>query len=86
MLALLLPIGALLTGIALMLLGTGLLNTLLALRGSLGGMSDQTLGLIGSAYFVGFFAGTLVAPGLIRRMGHIRAFAFLPAAACALHP
>lgn len=80
MLSLLLPIGALLAGIALMLLGTGLLNTLLALRGSLGGFSDQTLGLIGSAYFVGFFAGTLVAPGLIRRMGHIRAFAFFAAA------
>lgn len=80
MLSLLLPIGALLTGIALMLLGTGLLNTLLALRGSLAGMSDQTLGLIGSAYFIGFFAGTLVAPGLIRRMGHIRAFAFFAAA------
>ncbi|MBC9072750.1 MFS transporter [Thauera sp. CAU 1555] len=80
MLSLLLPIGALLAGIALMLLGTGLLNTLLALRGSLGGFSDQTLGLIGSAYFIGFFAGTLVAPGLIRRMGHIRAFAFFAAA------
>ncbi|THF62813.1 MFS transporter [Pseudothauera nasutitermitis] len=83
MLPLLLPIGALLAGIALMLTGTGLLNTLLALRGSVEGFSDQTLGLIGSAYFVGFFAGTFVAPPLIRRMGHVRAFAFFGAATAA---
>ncbi|NMG47883.1 MFS transporter [Azoarcus communis] len=76
----LLPIGALLAGIALLLLGTGLLNTVLALRGSLEGYSDATLGLIGSAYFIGFFAGTFVAPPLIRRMGHVRAFAFFAAA------
>jgi MFS family permease len=83
MLPLLLPIGALLAGVALMLLGTGLLNTLLALRGSLEGFSDHTLGLIGSAYFLGFFAGTFVAPPLIRRIGHVRAFAFFAAAAAA---
>ena len=83
MLPLLLPIGALLAGVALMLLGTGLLNTLLALRGSMEGYSDQTLGLIGSAYFLGFFAGTFVAPALIRRMGHVRAFGFFAAAAAA---
>ena len=44
MIKLLVPIGALLTGIALLLLGTGLLNTLLALRGSAEGFADQTLG------------------------------------------
>ncbi len=81
MLPLLLPIGALLAGIALLLLGSGLLNTLIALRGSLEGFSDTLLGLIGSAYFIGFFAGTHVAPPLIRRMGHVRAFAFFGAVA-----
>lgn len=79
----LIPIGALLAGIALLLLGTGLLNTVLALRGSLEGYSDATLGLIGSAYFAGFFLGTFVAPPLIRRMGHVRAFAFFAAATAA---
>ncbi len=83
MLPYILPIGSLLSGIALLLLGTGLVTTLLALRGSLEGFSDQALGLIGSAYFVGFFAGTFVAPRLIRRMGHVRAFAFFAAAAAA---
>ena len=66
MLPTLLPIGALLAGIALLLLGSGLLNTVVALRGSLEGFSDTTLGLIGSTYFFGFFLGTFVAPRLIR--------------------
>ncbi len=59
MIAIILPIGALLSGIALLLLGIGLLNTLLALRGSAEGFTDQTLGLLGSAYFIGFILGTL---------------------------
>jgi len=83
MLPTLLPIGALLAGIALLLLGSGLLNTVVALRGSLEGFSDTTLGLIGSTYFFGFFLGTFVAPRLIRRMGHVRAFAFFGAAVAA---
>ena len=80
MIPILLPIGALLSGVALLLLGTGLMNTLLALRGSAEGFSDQTLGLLGSAYFLGFIAGTYVCPRLVRRMGHIRSFAFFCAA------
>ncbi|VXB24235.1 MFS transporter [Luteimonas sp. 9C] len=70
-------------------MGSGLLGTLLAVRGGLEGFSDQTLGLIMSGYFVGFFLGTYMAPGLIQRIGHIRAFAFyaaLCAAAILLHP
>ncbi|TVP93458.1 MAG: hypothetical protein EA348_00670 [Pseudomonadaceae bacterium] len=83
MVKLLFPITALLSGIALLLLGTGLLNTLLALRGAGEGFSDQMLGLFGSAYFVGFILGTWLGPRLIRRMGHIRAFAFFAAATAA---
>lgn len=83
------PLAALLAGVALLLAGSGLLSTLLAVRGRLEGFSDQTLGLIMSSYFVGFFLGTYVAPGLIRRIGHIRAFAFYAALCTAtvlLHP
>ena len=43
MLPTLVPIGALLAGIALLLLGSGLLNTVVSLRGSLEGFSDTTL-------------------------------------------
>jgi MFS family permease len=83
MLNFLLPTTALLAGVALLLLGSGLLNSLLALRGSAQGFSDAALGLITSGYFVGFLLGTFLAPGLIRRVGHVRAFALCAAgAAC----
>jgi len=83
MIRLILPIAALLLGVALLLLGTGLLNTLVAVRGSLEGYSDGLIGLIMSGYFVGFFIGTFLAMPLIRRVGHIRAFAVCAALAAA---
>lgn len=76
MFATLIPLSALLSGTALLLLGGGLLGTLLGVRGSIEGFGDQALGLIMSGYFLGFFLGTFVAPSVIRRMGHIRAFSF----------
>lgn len=82
------PIGSLMLGTALLLLGNGLLSTLIALRGTHEGFSDQLLGLMGSAYFVGFLLGTRTVPLMIRRIGHIRAFAFFAAviaAATLLH-
>jgi MFS family permease len=78
------PIRSLMIGTALLLLGNGLLSTLLALRGSLEGYSDEMLGLMGSAYFVGFFVGTYVVPRMIRHMGHIRAFNFFAAGIAAI--
>lgn len=83
------PLAALLAGTALLLAGSGLLGTLLAVRGRIEGYDDQVMGLVMSAYFVGFFLGTYAAPGLIQRIGHIRAFAFyaaLCAATVLLHP
>ena len=83
------PLAALLAGVALLLAGSGLLGTLLALRGGHEGYSDQAVGLVMSAYFAGFFLGTFIGPGLIRRIGHIRAFAFyasLCTVSVLLHP
>jgi MFS family permease len=77
------PITALLAGVALLLLGTGLTGTLLAVRGSLEGFSDHYLGLLGSAYFVGFLIGGVVSQPLLRRIGHIRAFTFFAASVAA---
>ena len=79
MLPLILPIGMLLCGVALLLLGSGLLNTLLALRGGIEGYDTQLIGLIMSGYFVGFLIGTFTALPLIQRIGHVRAFAFCAA-------
>lgn len=75
MLKLVVPITALLSAVALLLLGSGLLNTLLALRAGLEGYADNIIGLIMSGYFLGFFAGTFIALPLIQRVGHIRTFA-----------
>ena len=58
MFRLVLPIAALLSGVALMLLGLGLLNTLIAIRGGLEGYSDRLIGVIMSGYFLGFLVGT----------------------------
>ncbi len=69
------PLAALLLAVLLLISGSGLLGTLLAVRGSSTGMSDATLGWVMAAYFVGFLIGTRSGPPLIRRVGHIRAFA-----------
>jgi MFS family permease len=71
----------LMMGVGLLLLGTGLLNTLLAVRAQLAGMGSTLLGLVMSAYFVGFIVGTYLAPRMIRRVGHIRSFAICAAVA-----
>ena len=79
MLILVRPVFSLLVGTSLLLLGSGLLNTLLAIRGSAEGYSDQVMGLIMSGYFAGYFLGTFVALPLIQRVGHVRAFAMFAA-------
>ncbi|MDX5371208.1 MAG: MFS transporter [Pseudomonadaceae bacterium] len=76
------PISSLLSGVALLLLGNGLLNTLLTLKGAAEGYSTTLLGLMMSGYFTGYFLGNWVGSPLIRRVGHIRAFAFCAALAC----
>jgi MFS family permease len=77
------PIVSLLIGVALLLAGAGLQVTLLPLRGSAEGFSTFALGVIGSAYYVGFVTGCLAGPFVILQAGHIRAFAALVAMAAA---
>lgn len=79
MLRLIIPIATLLFSVSLLLLGNGLLNTVLVLSAGLAGFNEMTIGLIMSCYFLGFLVGTMAAPRLIRRIGHIRAFAFCAA-------
>jgi len=57
------------------LVGNGLLGTLIPVRAHIAGFSQFIIGVIGSAYFVGFFAGCLLGPRLISRAGHSRTFA-----------
>jgi len=68
------PIVALLRGTAFLLAGSGLHSLLLPLRGQAEGFSTAALGLLGTAWAAGFVAGCLMAPRLVRRVGHVRAF------------
>ncbi|WP_420392152.1 MFS transporter [Acuticoccus sp.] len=69
------PVAALFAGIALLYLGYGLQVTLVPLRADVEGFSRFAIGLLGSTYYAGFVAGCLLAPYVILRVGHIRAFA-----------
>ncbi len=70
-------IATLLAGIGVILVGNGLLGTLLGVRGELEGFSSSVLGIVMSGYFIGFVLGSQFIPGIIRRIGHIRMFATL---------
>jgi MFS family permease len=72
---LLLRLSSLLGGVALLIVGVGLLFSVLGLRAGVAEFSGLALGLVTSAYFAGFVVGTFICPMVIRRVGHIRAFA-----------
>ena len=63
------------------MVGIGLLFTALGLRAGLMDYPVSVTGLVMSAYFVGFILGTFVCPAIIRRAGHIRAFAAMASVA-----
>ena len=68
-------LSTLLLGVGLLVVGVGLLFSVLGLRAGLAQFSSITLGLVTSAYFAGFVLGTYACPVVIRKVGHIRAFA-----------
>jgi MFS family permease len=78
---LLIPLASLLSGVGLLVVGVGLLFSVVGLRGGLADFSTTVLGLVMSAYFAGFVAGTYLCPVVIRRVGHIRAFAAMASVA-----
>lgn len=71
----------LLLGMGVLMLGAGLQSTLLGLRATLEGFPTLVTGLVMSCYYVGYVLGTIVAPPLLRQLGHIRVFAALAAVA-----
>lgn len=68
---------ALLLGMLLLMLGNGLQGTLLGVRGSIENISPSVMGVVMSAYFIGFLGGSQITPILLRRVGHVRVFAAL---------
>ena len=83
MLAVLPSVSALLFGLGVLLLGSGLQGTLLGVRAGIEGFAAQTVGLLMAAYYAGYAAGSLYVPVLVRRAGHIRTFAALASVASA---
>jgi MFS family permease len=84
MIRILAPVAPLLIGVAILLTGQGLQGTLLPVRANLEGFSTLAIGLMGAAYFFGFTLGCLRGSVLLRRVGHIRVFAAMTAAASAV--
>jgi len=75
------PILALLLSTAFLLAGNGMHSLLLPLRGAAEGFTTAEIGLIGTGWAVGFVLGCITAPVVVRRVGHIRAFACSAASA-----
>ncbi|MEH6577664.1 MAG: MFS transporter [Amphritea sp.] len=59
----------------------GAQGSLLGIRAELEGFDTRMTGLVMSTYFAGFLVGSIRAPRIIQRVGHIRAFAALTALA-----
>jgi MFS family permease len=70
---------ALFLGSALLMFGGGLQGLLLSVRGAEEGFSLMSLGLIGTGWSVGFVAGSICVPLIVRKVGHIRAFSVMAA-------
>ncbi|MDX1528482.1 MAG: MFS transporter [Gammaproteobacteria bacterium] len=77
------PVAALLLSVAILLTGNGLQGTLLPVRAQLEAFTTLDIGILGSAYYLGFAAGCFYSPLLVRRVGHIRAFTAMSAVASA---
>jgi MFS family permease len=69
------PVAALLLSVAFLLLGNGLLGTLLIVRAGQEEFSSGSIGAMMSAYFSGFTIGALLLPRVIVSVGHVRTFA-----------
>ena len=83
MIATVVSIFSLLLATAIMLLGSGLLGTLLGVRAGVEQFSAAMTGLIMSGYFVGYIIGSYRCPRIVRRVGHIRTFTAMAAIASA---
>lgn len=77
-------VASLLISTAFLLASIGLLGTLIPLRGVQAGFGGALLGGLAAIYYAGFLVGTLAIPPLVRRIGHIRAFAFGTACAASI--
>ena len=74
-----LSLGGVVGGIFLLQAGNSLFATFLALRMTLAHFGTAVIGLVVTGYPLGFLVGCLLAPSMVRAVGHIRTFAALAA-------
>ena len=82
-------VSALFLSLVLLTGGSTMLGTLLGLRMELEGYTAARIGLVLAFHSVGFVLGSIYSERIIRRVGHIRAFAVfgaLASAAIITHP
>ncbi|MDX3809657.1 MFS transporter [Bosea thiooxidans] len=72
-------LGAIVSGALILQIAATIVNTVIPLKMALAQKAPLLIGLVGSAYSVGFLTGCFVIPAFIRRVGHIRAFAVFAA-------
>ncbi len=75
------PVLPLIIGASIFMFGHSVLNLATALKLNQAGISASSIGLVQSAFFLGFLIGCLVIKKLIRRVSHIRAYAVFGALA-----
>jgi len=78
------PVSALLLSVAFLLAGNGLQGTLLPIRAGMEAFTTPDIGILGSAYYIGFASGCLLGGRILRRAGHIRAFTAMASIASAV--
>lgn len=69
------PVVAPLISTVLFMLGNGYLTSFISIKMNEIGHSEQTIGIVSSAYYIGLVIGALQIAKLIVRMGHLRIFA-----------
>ncbi|MFQ3307510.1 MAG: MFS family permease [Candidatus Midichloriaceae bacterium] len=74
-----LSIGLLLVSTALLISGSGFINTLISLKLKMDGYSSLVIGVISSMYFLGMLVGSLKISLLINIVGYVKSFSTLSA-------
>lgn len=77
------PVLPLFAGLALLMVGNGLLGSLLGIRADIESIATVVIGVVMAMYYVGFLFGSLMIPRWLVTVGHIRVFAGLASLAAA---
>lgn len=83
MLRTIISIYSLLAAVAILLLGSGFLGTVVALRAGVEAFPTAVIGLVMAGFFLGYVAGSYLCPHIVRSFGHIRSFSAFAAIGCA---